>query len=322
MKYVQHINALIKSVVGNTDQMVLFGQNISAGSCLSGLTRGIQDDEKHIVINTPNVENTQVGVGFGLMLNGVSSAFFLKQQDFLLLGIDHLVNTYNFVRLNKPRASFTIVTIVVDSGYQGIQSSLNNFADFCSIARISGYTLSNKHDADCLINTHLVRPGFRIIGVSQRLFNTEILDSEGEVTVFGRGEIFQYSRGSDLTVACFNFTFPQGLDLLFDLRKRGLDASLFSVNSVKPPDWRPILEDVSLTGRLVVLDDSKSVNRSCHHLTNRAWEECTPNKILLLARESSDADLCPNSQEFVVEVDAVLNAFDHVKPRRRLKSVA
>ena len=120
----------------------------------------------------------------------------------------------------------------------------------------------------------------------------------------------------------FNFSFPQGLDLLLDLRKRGIDASLFSVNSVLPPGWRPILEDVSLTGRLLVLDDSKCVNRSCHHLTNRVWEECTPNGILLLTRESSDADLRPNSQEFVIDHDSVLDALGLGQTRKHLKSVA
>ena len=37
------------------------------------------------------------GVGFGLMLRSVNSVFFMKQFDFLLLGIDHLVNTYNII---------------------------------------------------------------------------------------------------------------------------------------------------------------------------------------------------------------------------------
>ena len=64
--------------------------------------------KKGIVLNTPNVENTLVGFGFGMMLNGVNSVFFMKQFDFLLLGMDQLVNTYNVIRQNEPKASFTI----------------------------------------------------------------------------------------------------------------------------------------------------------------------------------------------------------------------
>ena len=70
---------------------------------------------------------------FGLMLNNVSSVFFMKQLDFLLLGIDHLVNTYNIIRSVKKylKSSFTIMPIIVDNGFQGPQSSFNNFGDIC-----------------------------------------------------------------------------------------------------------------------------------------------------------------------------------------------
>ena len=108
MNYVQYVNSLLKDVVKENESAVLYGQNIDAGSCLSGLTRGISDLNKGITINTPNVENTLVGVGFGLMLRGVNSVFFMKQLDFLLLGIDHLVNTFNVIRQTQPNSSFTI----------------------------------------------------------------------------------------------------------------------------------------------------------------------------------------------------------------------
>ena len=176
MKYIQFVNSLIRKKSLDTDKLVLFGQNINAGSCISGLTKNIKVKEGSMIINTPNCENTQAGLGLGLMINGVSSVFFMKQQDFLLLGIDQLVNTYNFIRRNNPSASFTIVFVIVDLGYQGLQSSLNNFGDFCSIARIPGFTITNKSDAEKIIDKYLVHPGFRIMGVSQRLFKEEMMD--------------------------------------------------------------------------------------------------------------------------------------------------
>lgn len=307
MKYIQYVNEHIRNVVGHPEPIVLFGQNISAGSCISGLTRGLKSDAKHIVINTPNIENTQVGVGFGLMLSGVSSVFFMKQQDFLLLGIDHLVNTYNFVRIPKPCASFTIVTVVVDSGYEGIQSSVNNISDLCSIARIPGYTITNQHDAEQNIRAHLVSPGFRIIGVSQRLFQTEVLSCKGDVSVYNNGEIFQYCKGKDATIVCFNFSFPQGLKLYDELAAKGVHASLFSVSAVIPVDWGNIIKDINYTRKLVVLDDSKSTNRSCYHLTTTIYRECRPDRVQIFTRDVSDNLLRPSSEEFIIDVDTVMH---------------
>ena len=69
MKYVQYINSLIKEQVGGQSDIVLFGQNIDAGSSLSGLTRGLSVKDNGLIINTQNSENLLVGVGLGLMLN-------------------------------------------------------------------------------------------------------------------------------------------------------------------------------------------------------------------------------------------------------------
>ena len=122
MKYIEYVNGRIREELDGSSPMVLFGQNVTTGSCISGLTRGLVESGELRIINTPNVENTLVGVGLGLMLSGISSVFFMKQQDFLLLGIDHLVNTYNAVRIKQPAASFSIVTIVVlDRSHPGIR---------------------------------------------------------------------------------------------------------------------------------------------------------------------------------------------------------
>jgi DNA (cytosine-5)-methyltransferase 3A len=59
--------------------------------------KNIKLSENSRFINSTNAENSLGGFGFGLMINGASSVFFMKQLDFLLLGIDQLVNTYNII---------------------------------------------------------------------------------------------------------------------------------------------------------------------------------------------------------------------------------
>ncbi len=266
MKYIEFVNQLIKEEVSNHEHLVLFGQNISAGSCLGGLTRGISIPDSGKIINSTNSENSLCGFGFGLMINGVSSVFFMKQLDFLLLGIDHLVNTFNIIRNHNNNSSFTIFPIVVDNGYQGPQSSLNNFADFCSIARIKGYTITNKIDAEKIIHSQLVSPGFRILTVSQRLFKEEIIDPKKLIYVNSENDVFQYSEGNDATIVCFNFSFPYGQNFVEELTKINLTCSLFNVNSSTPTNWEKIIDDVTKTKKLIVIDDSKSENLSCYAL--------------------------------------------------------
>ena len=308
MRHIEFINNLIKKKVlesSEKNSIVLYGQNITTGSCLSGLTNGIQTNTKGLIINTPNSENTLTGIGFGLMLNGTDSVFFMKQQDFLLLGIDHLVNTYNFIRRKNPLASFTIVFLTVDNGYQGLQSSLNNFGDFCSIARVPGFAITNKVDAEEIINKHLISPGFRIIGVSQRLVGQELIDLK-KVYSNEESNLFQYSEGEDVTIACFNFSLPYGLELSNKLEEQKINPSLFSVNSYTPMDWRRVVDDVKKSKKLIVIDDSKSENLSSYNLLMNVLEECKLDKKIIIKRDFTKDWLSPSLDNLEIDYDKVV----------------
>ncbi len=305
MKYIQYINELIVKKTAATEQLVLYGQNIAAGSCLSGLTKNLKIGEGGLIVNTPNSENTLTGLGFGMMLGGISSIFFMKQLDFLLLGIDQLVHSYNFARLKKPIASYTIVAIVSDLGYHGLQSSFNNFGDMCSIARIPGFAITNRADADEILNTHLISPGFRIIAVTQRLFGKEILEVE-KTFVNGEKTLFQYKKGTQATIVCFNLSFPYGFELHNKLKEKGIDASLFSVNAVTPIDWSEIIADVQKTKNLVVIDDSKSENLSCDNLLVAALQKCKMDHTIVVKRNIKGNEwLFPNPDELQINYDEV-----------------
>jgi len=306
LKYIEFVNKTISQKILESERVVIFGQNINAGSCLSGLTRNLQVKKGDYVINTPNCENTQCGVGFGLMISGVSSIFFMKQQDFLLLGIDHLVNTYNFIRRKNPLASFTIVTTVVDNGYQGLQSSLNNLGDFCSIARVPGFTITNKEDARQIIKSQLITPGFRIIGVSQRLFKSELIEIEKTYSN-KESTLFQYTEGNDVTIVCFNFSFPYGFELYNKLKKKGVNSSLFSVNAVTPINWDKIIENIGKTKRLVVIDDSKSENLSCYSFLMNAYDKCQINNKIIIKKDFSKDWLSPNLDQLEINYDNLID---------------
>lgn len=307
MKYLEFINGLIRDEVYRAEKLVLYGQNINAGSCLGGLTRNLKVRDGSMIINTPNSENTLVGVGFGLMLNNVSSVFFMKQQDFLLLGIDHLVNTYNIIRVNAPGASFTIMPIIVDSGYEGPQSSLNNFGDFCSIAGISGFSCTNKIDTERIIKKHLITPGFRIIGVSQRLLRQELLDLE-VISSCQDENYFKYRAGEDATIVCFNYSLPYGLELYNKLQATGINASLFSVNTYSRFYFSPIVHDLVKTKKLVLFDDSKSVNLSCDRFLFDAADKCHIGRKIIIKRELSKEMFYPVSDELKVNYDEIIES--------------
>jgi|GEM_PF-640638 len=303
--YVEHLNALLCREIGRHRRFVAFGQNIAAGSCLSGLSRGLPQDRDHLVLNTPNAENTLTGMGFGLMQRGIAAAFVMKQLDFLLLGLDHLANTWNVFRAGPHHGSFTIVAIVVDGGFAGPQSSFNALTDLCATAQIPGFTVTNRDDSEAIMGRQFGAPGFRIVAVSERLFRQPLLEpAGGPVAVFADGGLLRYRQGDVATLVCANFALPQGLALAEALAGHGLPVSLFSLNAAHPVDHAPLLDDLKHTGRLLLLDDGKSRCPPYQRLLAEAGERCGVDNVHLFAR--GPGLTAPNDDRFDIDLDAVL----------------
>lgn len=303
--YVAHLNGALKTRFDAQERAVLFGQNVVTGSCLSGLTRGIKSAGQRLAINTPNIENTLAGMGFGLMLEGVPAIFAMKQQDFLLLGVDQLVNTWNILRRRNHTASFTILQVIVDSGYEGPQSALNNLPDLCSIGRIEGFTINTAADAEAVLDAQLFAPGFRIIGVSQRLWRKEIAAWDAPVWSSTDAGLQRYSDGGDATVVSFNLAWEQGAALCATMRERGQSPAFFHVAAGHVIDWEPILRSAGKTRRLVILDDSKSVNRTSQHLALAAYRRGV-GQVAIVNREVHDGTLRPHADLFTIDIPAIL----------------
>jgi pyruvate dehydrogenase E1 component beta subunit len=297
---------LIKDNISKHDDLVIFGQNIDAGSCLSGLTKGLSEVNSGITQNTQNSENTLVGCGFGLMLNGVSSIFFMKQLDFLLLGIDQIVNTYNVVRQGKPKASFTIFPVTVDSGYEGPQSSLNNLDDFCSIAGVDGFSFTNKIDTSNILNKYLVKPGFRIMSAGQRLMQQEVLDV-GLVEKDSECCYFKYKTGSDATIVCFNHALPYGVEFSNKISARGRTSSMFSVNTHLYHDFSGIIEDLKCTKKLILIDDTKSRSRMSDQFIVDALSVCELKNKIIVSRFPEDISYAPCKDLLDIDYEGIID---------------
>lgn len=302
MNYVGYINQLMCEKLKQTPDTVCFGQNISTGSCLSGLTRGLPEGDGKLVVNTTNSECTLTGAGFGLLAEGMNAVFFLKQQDFLLLGIDHLVHTWNAMRAQGFKGSFTIMAIVVDNGYEGPQSCLNNLADFCSISKIPGYSLSNKEDIDAIIKDQFLEAGVRFIAVSQSLFRSEMgLFEDGGEAVDPANHIRKYGAGKDVTIVSLNFAFSQAQELYGNLQADQIDGSLFNVSSMMPDSWGRIFQHAAQSKRVVICDDSKSVHKQSAHLASLIKAHVEGCDVLVLDRSYQEEWSFPNADQFVIE---------------------
>jgi len=306
--YITAVNDLIVSRAAQLPNAVLYGENIDNGSRISGLSRNLKTPPGGRIINVGDCEATHCGVGFGMLLNGGCAVLFCKQLDFLLLGLDHFVSTYNVIRCHKyPKSlgSFTIITIVCDQGLQGPQSSFNALGDICSLARVEGYTITNDQDAAHVLNSQVGKTGFRFIALSQALFPTEFLRLD-LVYAAPDSSLFQYTEGDEATIVCFNFSLAKGHVLQQKLSARGMRSSLFSLNYAVHQNWERIRQSVQRTGKVIVIDDSKSVHLPGYRLLYEIGDSCPQARKIAISR-GSDVDFGVSPDALQIDYDAIVS---------------
>lgn len=214
MDYVTQVNEALRTELAARELTVVYGQNVNAGSRLGGLARDFSIVPGCRVINTPNTENSLVGMGFGLMLSGIPSMYVMKQQDFVLLGVDHLVNTWNALRSRGPFVPFVIAMIVVDSGWEGPQSGFNNTGALASMSRIPAYFPTGEAEIPLAVGGAF-GGGPAILAISQRLFRTNPIEASGvPVTSATDSYVVRTFRGEvgssrSLLVLSSNFSLAQ-----------------------------------------------------------------------------------------------------------------
>jgi pyruvate/2-oxoglutarate/acetoin dehydrogenase E1 component len=241
------------------ENTLVYGENLDRGSFISGLSKNLIAGPTRLVKNIGNCEYTHCGVGFGLMMSGHNAVLFVKQLDFMMLGIDHFVSTYGQIcatKYQKPLGSFTIVTAVYDQGFQGPQSSFRGLNEICSMSGASGFLLQENADAKKVVAEEMSKPGFRFIALSQRMANDEVSETE-IISASPDNSVIQFAQGNDATVVCFGYSLVHGKSLVSEIRDLGRTASLFTVNYVRDANWGIAIKAASASQKLVVIDDTR-----------------------------------------------------------------
>ena len=258
--YLQAMNQIISDHVNQMENTLVYGENLDRGSFISGLSKNLVSGPTRIVKNVGNCEYTHCGVGFGMMISGKNAVLFVKQLDFMMLGIDHFVSTYGSIRATKyqqPLGSFTIVTAIYDQGFQGPQSSFRGLGEICSMSGVSGFLLQELSDAKKIVAEEISKPGIRFLALSQRKASEELTEIN-IVDAAPDNSVIQYRSGVDATIACFGYSLTQGKSLVNLFTEQSLNPSLFSFNYVEDGDWKIAIQNASQSKKLIIFDDSRS----------------------------------------------------------------
>ena len=208
--------------------------------------------------DTPICERGFVGLACGAAMTGTRPVIDFMFADFILDAVGEIVNQISKIqymssgRLKMPVLLRGCIGIGHSAATHHSGSYYPMYANFPGLRVVLP---STPYDAKGLL-THALRSDDPVLFLEHR----ELLATKGPVPEedyeieFGRANVVR--QGSDITVVALALMVQHTLKACDELVREGISVELIDPRTVSPLDTQTILESVSKTGRLLIVDET------------------------------------------------------------------
>jgi len=209
--------------------------------------------------DTPISERGFTGICTGAAVLGARPVVDFMFLDFELDALGDIINQTS--RLRWMSNGQVKVPIVLRGGVgiasTGPHHSANMFSVFMHIPGLDVVTPVFPNDAKGLLKTAIRTDDPVVFLEHKKLMKTKGPVADGEVLVpFGKANVVR--PGKDLTIVAISYMVLEALNAAAALEKEGLSAEVIDPRTLAPLDIDTILESVSRTHRLLVVDEDYS----------------------------------------------------------------
>jgi len=251
------INEALHQEMHADPSVLLIGQGVKSpwyvgNTCLGLLERF----GERRVVDTPVSENAMTGAAVGAALTGMRTIIEHPRVDFLIYGLDPLVNqAANWHYMNGGRASVPLVlwAIINRGGEQAAQHSQALHAWFCHVPGLKVVMPSTPFDAKGLLIA-AIRDNNPVMYFEDRWLHRSVGPVPAEPYAVPIGKAIVRRTGTNLTIVANSFLAAESMKAAEELERRGIDAEIIDLRTLKPLDLDTVLTSVRKTGRLLVVD--------------------------------------------------------------------
>jgi pyruvate dehydrogenase E1 component beta subunit len=259
MTYAEAIRMALRQEMQRDQRVFLFGEDIGRYGGAFGVTFGLLDEfgDKRVV-ETPISEAAIVGATTGAALAGMRPVAEMMFMDFILLGMEQLVNQAAKVRfMFGGKASVPMVIRMPAGSGTGAaaQHSQSLESILIHIPGIKVIAPSTAYDAKGLLISAIRDPNPVMFVEHKLLYKTKGDVPLEEYTIpIGVADIKRV--GKDLTIVASSVMVPRSLAVAERLSKDGIDVEVIDPRSLRPLDSETIIQSVRKTGRLLVVHEA------------------------------------------------------------------
>jgi pyruvate dehydrogenase E1 component beta subunit len=257
-KYWQAINETLASEMERDPAVCLMGEDIARGGGSFGATRGLLDRfGASRVRDTPISELAIVAAGTGAAMCGLRPVVEIMYMDFIQLALDQVVNQAAKMRFMSGGAyavPLTIRTVAAARMQSGPQHSQSFESWLGNVPGLRVVAPSSPADAAGLLRTSIRSddPVVFIESLSAWRSSGEVPDDH--VIPFGRAVVRR--TGVDATLVAVGSSVAAALDAADLLSRDAVEVEVVDLRSISPVDASTVVESVSRTGALIVVQDT------------------------------------------------------------------
>ena len=240
------------------ESVVFFGEDVAVPGGVFQATPGLYERFGEArVFDTPISELAIAGAAYGAAVTGLRPVFEIMFGDFMALPMDSLVNQaakYWYVSNEQGSVPLVVRSAVGAGGRFGAIHSQNHGTWFQGVPGIKIAFPSTPAEAKGLLKAAIRDPNPVIFLEHKRLYSVKgEAPPEGEVIQLGQARIAR--EGADLTIATIGKGVPDALAAAEQLGALGIDAEVVDLRTLRPLDVETVLESVSRTNRLLVVEE-------------------------------------------------------------------
>lgn len=236
----------------------LMGEEVAQYNGAYKVSQGMLDEfGPDRVIDTPIAELGFAAIGVGAAMNGTRPIVEFMTWNFAVLALDQILN-HAAKMLSMSGGQFGCpIVFRGPNGSAGQLAAQHSQAFESMYAHMPGLkviSVSNPYDAKGLLKSAIRDNNPVVFMESEVMYGEEGEVPEEEYLIpIGKADIKR--AGSDVTIVSYNKAMKTALAAAEELSTEGIEAEVIDLRTIRPLDWKAIIESVKKTNRLVVVEE-------------------------------------------------------------------
>ncbi|KAA5544743.1 pyruvate dehydrogenase complex E1 component subunit beta [Adhaeribacter rhizoryzae] len=242
------------------DQRVfLMGEEVAEYNGAYKVSQGMLDEfGAERIIDTPIAELGFAGIGVGAAMNGLRPIIEFMTFNFSLVAIDQVINSAAKIMSMSGGQYMAPMVFRGPTGSAGMLSSQHsqNFENwYANCPGLKVIVPSNPYDAKGLLKSAIRDEDPVIFMESEQMYGDKGEVPEEEYTIpIGVADVKR--PGKDVTIVSFGKIMKVVLAAAEQLEKENISCEVIDLRTVRPIDYKTVLESVKKTNRLVVVEEA------------------------------------------------------------------